>query len=207
MNIIKCIDEYVKVAESRVPIFTQDIFAHVVDCYPNIGRGVVNEYITRYAKKNPNFVRYQKGIYFRTEQTPFGKLAIDRAELIKRTLIYDGGTMIGYETGPSYMNKIGLTTQIPRQTFIATAKRRGLHIEGLQVVRAKTEVSEDNYRYLQLLDMMDNRFNVSFDADRTQIFRDYIIRNKLSYEKLIGYATMYNPKVFREIANTARMSI
>lgn len=208
MNIIDCIDNYVGRIALRVPIFTQDIFAYVAEQSPNVQKGVVNEYITRYAERNPGFIRYQKGIYYKTLETPFGKAGIDITELIRRLYLYDGDKVVGYETGPSYMNKMGLTTQMPRYIFIATRRTGASQIEGLQLVRAVTNVSDDNFRYLQLLDMMDNRFKVQLDGERTQAFRDYIDRYELSYETLLNYATMYrNKNIYQEIASTTRRAV
>ncbi|UKI14062.1 MAG: hypothetical protein L6V85_08120 [Clostridiales bacterium] len=69
-------------------------------------------------------MRYQKGIYYKTVHTPFGVAGIDTTELIKRTYLVNGDDVIGYESGPSYMNKIGLTTQMPNMTYIVTTRTR-----------------------------------------------------------------------------------
>ncbi len=54
--------------------------------------------------------RFQKGVYYRAKQTAFGK-ARPREELLEAQLLTcRGNEIIGYETGFSLMNKIGLTT-------------------------------------------------------------------------------------------------
>ncbi len=208
MNVIECIDKYVKGVDLREPIFTQDIFSFIAERVTDIRKDVVNEYITRYLDRNSNFVRFQKGIYYKTVETPFGKAGIDITALIRRIYLYDGDKVVGYETGPSYMNKMGLTTQMPKDIFIATKKARVKKLDGVRIVRAVTEISGENYRYLQLLDMMDNPFKVAIEGERTKAFRDFIDRYELSYETLLNYACLYrNKNIYQEIAKTTRRSV
>ena len=101
MNILECIDEYVKVIQPGMPIFTEDIYAFVAQRIIGVQRGVVNTNISRYAKINKDFARYQKGIYYVAVNTPFGRSGIRYSELIKRKYLMDGDKVIGYETGPS----------------------------------------------------------------------------------------------------------
>ena len=84
MNILDCIDEYIKVVQPGMPIFTEDIYAYVTQRIPGVQRGVVNTNIARYAKINKNFARYQKGIYYVAVNTPFARSWIRYSELIKR---------------------------------------------------------------------------------------------------------------------------
>lgn len=205
MNVMDCIANYVGGIGTRVPIFTQDIYDYVAGQLPETDKAVVNEYITRYARRNPDFVRHQKGIYYKTVYTPFGQAGINTTELIKRTYLYDGGRVIGYETGPSYMNKVGLTTQMPKFTFIATENKKSRSIDGIQLVKPVTDITEENYRYLQLLDMMDNRFKVHFEREKAKVFRAFIDSYGLSYERLLNYAKLYrNTRIYQEIAETTR---
>lgn len=203
MNVMECIANYVDGIAAGAPVFTRDIHDHVAGLLPGTDRAVVNGYVARYARRNPGFVRHRKGIYYKTVQTPFGPAGIDIAELIRRTYLYDGGRVIGYETGPSYMHKAGLTAQMPKLTFIATENIRSKPIDGIRLVKPVTGITEENYRCLQLLDMMDNRFKVCFEDGRAKVFREFIDRHGLSYERLLYYARLYrNTRIYREIADT-----
>lgn len=118
MTVIDCIGKYVDQAKARVPIFTNEIYNYVEQKLPNVKKNLFNEYIIRYAKANPTFVRHKRGIYYKTVVTPFGKAGISYPDLIKKVYLTNGDNVIGYESGPSYMNKIGLTTQIPSHSSI-----------------------------------------------------------------------------------------
>ena len=84
MGVMDYIREYVEQTEMRVPILTSDIYEYVRLRMPNVQKNVLNEYIVRYSKVNPNFVRHKKGVYYRTEDTPFGKAGIKYPEHINK---------------------------------------------------------------------------------------------------------------------------
>ncbi len=209
MTVMNCIGEYVGDIAYRIPIFTNDIYKYVEKHIPGVRRSLLNEYIIRYAKNNPEFIRYQKGIYYKTIITPFGKAGISYTELVKRVYLLDGDEVFGYETGPSFMNKIGLTTQMPTHTYLATERARSfvaLDKDRLLLLKPIVKVTKENYRYLQFLDLLDNRMNIKIEAENyLEILRDYIDTYKLDFELLLSYAKHYrNNKIFMRIAELAR---
>lgn len=208
MTVLDCIGEYVNGIDYRVPIFTNDIYGYVIDRIPGTKRAVLNEYIARYAKSNPEFVRHQKGIYYKTVVTPFGKAGISYTELVKRVYLIDGGEVVGYETGPSFMNKIGLTTQVPTHTYLATERARVTVVDctdRLLLLKPIIKVTKGNYRYLQLLDMLDNRMKVRIEAENyREILRQHIDTYQLNFENLLRYARYYkNNKIYARVAELA----
>ncbi len=209
MNITKYIDDFVKNVKLRMPIYTDDIYAYVKLNLPNVSKATFNMTLQRYQKNNPDFIRYRKGIYYKSMHTPFGDSGIDVVELIKRKYLETHDEIIGYESGPSYMNKIGLTTQMPNMTYIVTSKARYAKKDkevGICLLKPVIRVSNDNYRYLQLLDMLENKMNVNIEAQNyREILRKQIISYNLNFEKLIGYAKYYDSvKVYKGLSELAR---
>ena len=209
MTIAQIIDEFVKKAELRVPLYTNEIYEYVKLELPDTDKATFNMTLQRYEKRKPDFVRYKKGIYYKTMQTPFGVAGIDTFELIKRTYLVNGNEIIGYESGPSYMNKIGLTTQMPNMTYIVTTRTRYTTEDkkyGIYLIKPVIQINRENYRYLQLLDMLDNKMKVKFEADNYQeILRKQICKYDLSFERLIGYAKYYNSnKVYAGLSELAQ---
>lgn len=208
MTVMKCISEYVSSIAYCVPIFTTDIYKYVEKHIPGVKKGVLNEYIVRYAKSNSEFIRYQKGIYYKTTITPFGKAEISYTELVKRVYLSDGDEVFGYETGPSFMNKIGLTTQMPTHTYLATQRARSVAVDKdkLFLLKPMTKVTKENFRYLQFLDLLDNHMNIKIEAENySEILRNYIDTYRLDFEKLLSYAKFYrNNKIFIRIAEFAK---
>lgn len=209
MNVMQCIDEFVQKVEVRVPVYTNEIYEYVKSELPNTDKAIFNVSLQRYEKRNPDFVRYQKGVYYKVLHTPFGVAGIDIIEFIKRKYLVNGNDVIGYESGPSYMNKIGLTTQMPNMTYIVTTKTRYTtedKKDGIYLIKPVIKINRDNYRYLQLLDMLDNKMKVKIEADNYQeILRKHIDTYGLSFERLIGYAKYYNNnKVYAGLSELAR---
>ncbi len=210
MNIQNLINEYISSVPARMPIFTKDIFDFAKKKVPDLKKGVLNEYITRYMKKHSEFTRYKKGIYYKTVETPFGKAGIKYSELIKRFYIEDGKNIIGYETGPSYMNKLGLTTQMSACTYIATQKERAtvaLETGSICLLKPIIEINRENYRYLQLLDVIENKSGVVIEnSNYKNILRNEIFKYSLEFEKMLGYAQYYDSnKLYKKIAELARL--
>lgn len=211
MTIIQCIDQVAQKFEPGVPVSSNDIFKRVQEQMPKISKTSFNMSLQRYEKQNPNFVRYQRGIYYKTVKTPFGDLGMNITELIKRTYMDKDGEIIGYESGPSYMNKIGLTTQMPAMLYIVTSKARYTEKDkknNICLMKPVIEVNQENYRYLQLLDMIENKLNVKIEANCQQILRNQIKVHHLSFEKLLGYAKYYkNTKVLIGLSELAQEAL
>ena len=209
VTVYKCIDDFVDKAELRIPIYTNDIFEYVKKRIPDLSKATFNMTLQRYEKARKDFVRFQKGIYYKTKETPFGFAGIDKTALITRKYINDGGEIYGYETGPSYINKLGLTTQMSNMIYIATINTR-YNVEDKEnkifLIKPVIEINKDNYRYLQFLDIIDNKMNVKFETkDYKKILRKYIKTYNLTFEKLIGYAKYYNSNnVYIGLSNLAQ---
>ena len=196
MTVMTCIDEYVKNAPVAEPIYTNDIFDYVQKIIIDIDKAKFNTYMQRYEIKNPELVRYQKGIYYKTVDTPFGKVEIDYFKVIVRKYIQDDDNIYGYESGPSFMNSLGLTTQMSRNIYIVTNNIRYRYQDtqlGIRFSKPVIEVTKNNYRYLQLLDILLNKEGINIETDNyIDILRNFIKKNNLSFEKLIKYAGYYN---------------
>ena len=209
MTVMQCVEDFVEQTARRTPIYTEEIYRYVQQKLPGTDRATLNMTLQRYEKKTPDFLRYKKGIYYRTVRTPFGMAGIDEAEVIRKTYLEDGGEIIGYESGPSYMNRLGLTTQMPSWTYIVTDKARYRtedKVRGICLLRPVIRVNRDNYRYLQFLDVLDNRMHVCTETGhRRVILRGQIDRYGLTFEKLVGYAKYYaNKDVYTELAELAQ---
>jgi hypothetical protein len=185
-----------------VPIYTENIAEEIANQYQidlEKAKGLVNVNLKRIADSN-DLERYQKGVYYKAQTTPFGKTKLNPAYIARDAYIYKNGMTIGYETGASFLNKIGLTTQIAKYKYYATNvfKQNGSRVEEkLNVVlrKPKLEVTEENYQYQQLLDAVENRDKIPIDACYSErIILDYIENNSLDFKKLVAYASKYYRK-------------
>ncbi len=140
--------------------------------------------------------RFQKGVYYRAKQTAFGK-ARPREELLEAQLLTcRGNEIIGYETGFSLMNKIGLTTLVPTKREIATnAYHKNVDDRFIIVRKPVVTVNAGNFRYLQFLDVIRDLPEASVDAANPKaILHSFAAKNKLDPIVVLTYARRFYSK-------------
>ncbi|WP_221276204.1 DUF6088 family protein [Mucilaginibacter lappiensis] len=104
--------------------------------------------------KNGLITRASTGLFYKPKRSAFGILKPDEQELLKPYL-FSGGKRIAYITGTLLYNRMGLTTQVPKNIKIATRdKRLELTLGNRKVTSIKSyaDIDDDNYRYLEYLD-------------------------------------------------------
>ena len=142
-------------------------------------------------------VRLSKGQFYKPERTEFGMLKPPEYQIVK-DLLEEKNKIIGYVTGVSIYNKLGLTTQVSNTIQIGTnierkPIKRGIY--KIRFIRQKNSITKDNTYLLQVLDAV--RFIKRIpDADVNSsckriisIFRSLSQAEKISIGK---YALKYN---------------
>ena len=116
--------------------------------------------------------------------------------------------IFGYETGPSLINRMGLTTQVPKNIYISTNNIRVTNsFENVELVKPTVKITKENYKYLQILDVISNKYNVPFEASNSnEIIKKLIKDNGLNFEKLLYYSRFYKDnKIFKKLAFLAEL--
>jgi hypothetical protein len=196
------ITDYVRGITYNKPIYNSDIAGNLASHF-NIdlrqAKTLVNVNLPRIAD-TCDLVRYRKGIYYRSQDTVFGKTKLNSALINRDRYIQRDGIVTGYETGAAFFNRIGLTTQIPKyQKYVTNAfKHRGSRTDKkLQVIikKPKTKITEENYRYLQILDAIENKDKIPIDVENPEkVMRGYIDSKEILLGKLVEYAGKYYNK-------------
>lgn len=99
-------------------------------------------------------MKLAKGKYYKPEITPFGNLMPDQKQVVK-DLLEEKGKVIGYLTGYSIYNQLGLTTQVSNTIQIAKNQiRPNFKRERYTIafVKQKNNITKENIPLLQLLD-------------------------------------------------------
>jgi len=144
--------------------------------------------------------RISTGVFYKPKQTIFGELKPNEEEIIKPYL-FSNGKRIAYITGTSLYNKMGLTTQVPKEIKIASREKRIFISRGsvkASAIKSYVDVTDKNYKLLELLDVLKD-FNKIPDLNRESAIE--IITNRLkelsSKEKkeLIKICIQYPPRV------------
>jgi len=144
--------------------------------------------------------RISTGVFYKPKQTVFGELKPDEEKIITPYL-FKNGKRIAYITGLLLYNKMGLTTQIPKEISIASNKKRIYISKGnikAKAVKSYVEVTDKNYKLLELLDALKD-FKKIPDLNKKSAIS--ILTDKLSslnnkqIKELIEIALEYPPRV------------
>lgn len=98
--------------------------------------------------------KLSKGKYYKPEDTPFGKLQPSQAQVVKDLLEEDGKT-VGYLTGYSIYNKLGLTTQVSNTIQIGKKEIRPRFKRErytIAFIKQKNTITKESIPFLQVLD-------------------------------------------------------
>lgn len=145
---------------------TTEYIALTIDRLP---RGYVftySDFITEVTKKEAiikalnrmveagKIAKLTKGKYYKPEITPFGNLLPNQTQVVK-DLLEDNGKVIGYLTGYSIYNQLGLTTQVSNTIQIGKNQiRPNFKRERYTIsfIKQKNTITKDNIPLLQILD-------------------------------------------------------
>jgi hypothetical protein len=98
--------------------------------------------------------KLSKGKYYKPESTPFGNLQPTQAQVVK-DLLEENGKILGYLTGYSIYNQLGLTTQVSNTIQIGKNEVRPSFKRErytISFVKQKNTITKENIPLLQLLD-------------------------------------------------------
>jgi hypothetical protein len=100
--------------------------------------------------------RLCKGRFYKPQMSKFGELPPDTTQVVK-DLLEKNGKMIGYLTGYSVFNKLGLTTQVPVVLQIGVKKAKQPVTRGnyrISFIIQQNTITKENIPILQLLDCL-----------------------------------------------------
>lgn len=98
--------------------------------------------------------KLSKGKYYKPENTPFGNLQPNQAQVVK-DLLEENGKIIGYLTGYSIYTQLGLTTQVSNTIQIGKNEiRPNFKRERYTIsfIKQKNTITKENIPLLQILD-------------------------------------------------------
>ena len=101
-------------------------------------------------------MKLAKGKYYKPETTPFGNLLPDQKQVVK-DLLEENGKIIGYLTGYSIYNQLGLTSQVSNTIQIGRNQiRPNFKRERYTIsfIKQKNTITKENIPLLQILDAL-----------------------------------------------------
>ena len=193
--------QYIDRQEADQPILTAQITQYVAK-----ETGLDETYVKKAVNVNMarleragEILRIEKGVYCKKIKTAFGYYTPDKENLFCRQLLYDADNVIGYETGLSVLNRLGLVSQMPKRRCIATNRYTKRIPAGMQVEikRPSVNVNRFNYRYLQILDVIRDLDHALVDAAKPEeLLKGTVKTLELDTNVLIYMARkFYNPGI------------
>lgn len=154
--------------------------------------------LSRMAAKG-RIVKVGKGRYYKPRQTMFGALQPSREELVKDLLVKDGKA-VGYLTGFSIWNQMGLTTQVPSVIEIGSRIRKNKTSRGAYSIRfilQPNDITRVNIPLLQILDTVKAVKSIPDTTMNDTVVRLSAIVNDLSDKDVAQLTTLslkYSPQ-------------
>jgi hypothetical protein len=145
------ITEYIAITINRFPkgyVFTYDDFISKVN-----ERQAVIKALNRMAASG-KIAKLSKGKYYKPESTPFGDILPSQKQVVK-DLLEENGKPVGYLTGYSIYNKLGLTTQVSNTIQIGKNDiRPNFKRERYTIafIKQKNIITKESIPLLQILD-------------------------------------------------------
>lgn len=216
MNLNDILIKYINAYPYDEPIFIEEIrdyFKKYIRKNFDVTFKNIYVYLNRLVKEG-KIVQFTKGIYYKPIKGTFGKKILNVNKVITKKYIYDNKGQKGYYSGAYLFNKIGLTTQIPKEILIVTNecpnandyKNKNL---GVTIRRPKLKITEKNYKYLQLFDILINKDNIKIEVkNEKKIIYKFIKDNELEFEKIFEYANLLkNIKPIKKLYDLAGQDI
>jgi hypothetical protein len=144
--------------------------------------------------------RATTGVFYKPRQTVFGDLKPAEEELL-RPYLFDGDKRVAYITGTALYNKMGLTTQVPKNIKVASQGTRVItRIGNIKIapIKSYVEVTNENYKLLEILDALKD-FRIIPDLDKKMTIQLLLrkIKDLSDKEKagMVKIALKYPPRV------------
>lgn len=153
-------------------------------------------------------IRYEKGVYYIPKKTPLGLIPLNPRKVIEKKYISDGEKTIGYYSGMTLFNQLGLSTQMPNIlelfTNQETSKVRETLVGSQKVVlrKARTEINDQNVAVLSFLELMNSVPSGYLDEDRRGKVLQYIRQQGISRSDVTKYAPMFPDKAMRTLVES-----
>lgn len=153
-------------------------------------------------------IRFDKGVYYVPKKTLLGPSKLNPQKVIEKKYIADQNGRNGYYSGASFLNQIGLSTQVPNIVEIYTnnesAKVREVNIGTMRVLlrKARTAIDGTNVSVQSFLELMNSVSPAFFDEERKKITAKYISDTGITRNDIVKYAPAFPDKAMRTLVES-----
>ncbi|MDD4525819.1 MAG: DUF6088 family protein [Lachnospiraceae bacterium] len=186
------------------PIFLADI------CIPDMTEENLRYHLKKHTDDGTLF-RFEPGIYYLPKENVFGEKMVLSADVVAvNKYIRRRGKRVGFYSGYTLANHMGLSTQVPYMEEItsnyAPAEVRELSIKNRKYIirRPIVKIDENNVAVLQLLECLkdiDKCAEEDMDSCGAILTR-YITEHKITKEKIDQFIISYPIKIYKALYET-----
>lgn len=152
-------------------------------------------------------MKFAEGIYYIPEESKLaGEIALCPDVVARSKYICRKGKRIGYYGGYTLANFMGISSQVPvREEYISNAaqekeKEVSYGIRTYVVRKPPVEVTEENYRILQLLEIMQDVERYADDVTMAEaLITFYVKRNQVSRENIDKYIGYFSEQTYKNM--------
>lgn len=153
-------------------------------------------------------VRFDAGVYYIPTRTILGTSVLNPRKVIEKKYLYSGGVRQGYYSGITFLNQIGVSTQMPNRIEIFTnnenSKIREVTVGTQKVVlrRARAEINSGNADVQSFLEMMSFVSADFFDEDRKKSVAKFIEEKGITRRAIAEYAPVFPDRAMRTMVES-----
>ena len=153
-------------------------------------------------------IRFKRGVYYIPTTTVLGKSKLDPRKVIIRKYIRQGDMTIGYFSGVSFMNALGLSAQMPNTMEIYTndesARVREIPVGKQKLIlrRSRTKINNQNVATMSFLELMNFTDSTFYNNERRKMVKDYINEKGITREMIAKYSKYYPDKAMRTMVES-----
>lgn len=153
-------------------------------------------------------IRFEKGVYYAPKMTALGPSRLNPQKVIEKKYIANGDKQNGYYSGTSFLNRTGLSTQVPNAVEIytnaETAKVREVMVGSIHVIlrRARTPIMKENVAVQSFLELMNTVSPSFFDDERRRITESFIRNSGITRSDITKYAGAFPDKAMRTLVES-----
>lgn len=186
------------------PIFTTDIKI------PNLSEKNLR-YHLRKLTEDGIICRFEPGVYYFPKTNHFGeKIELSPDTVVLNKYILKDGKRIGYYSGHTLANRLGLSTQVPFIQEIvsnnAPAPYREINVGNRKFILRKptTEINDKNVYTLQLLDCLKDIDKCAEESllNCGEILTNFATKHKITKDMINEFIEQYPIKIYKSIYDT-----
>lgn len=153
-------------------------------------------------------IRFEKGVYYIPTDTLLGKSKLDAKKVITKKYINNGDNVIGYYSGITFMNMLGLSTQMPNTLEIYTnneqSKVREVPVGNQKVIlrRSRADINNSNAATMSFLELMNFTDASFYDKEKRKIVADFITEKGITRKTIAECSPYFPDKAMRTLVES-----